>query len=233
MRRLFSTLSSSVVIMAAVFSSTVHATSFYITGTVATVGANLGTSIDGAGTTYEQYIERDSFEITLSFDPGQTPYVGAAGGGETASYRLLQTVITINSDEGPFTWTYSTPAAENNSHDFSITNNVFGYDRFNSGLSGATFSGPSLGPDSKNFSHWSFLWADYEAAVFSDTSIPASFDIAAFNSREITLVFDGFGFEDDITLSATAISVIPEPASFAFAGGLAGLIAVAAFRRRA
>lgn len=209
---------------------------FHITGTVATVGANLGTAIDGAS---PDWAERDAFEIDLTFNSNQTPNISGAGDGETATYRLLETVITIHGDEGALTWTYSTPAADNVSHSFGVTNDFYGgSDWFSSGLSGATFTGPALGPSNKRFSHWQLQFTQFAGTALDDTDIPSALELSALNVKEITLVFDGFGFEDDITLSvsdATVISAtaIPEPSTWvAIVGGLALGFASWAKRRR-
>jgi hypothetical protein len=204
------------------------ADSVFITGTVGTVGSNLGTSIDGASPSFP---DRDAFEITLTYNPIQTPHLSPAGGGVTASYNLLQTVITIFPDEtGPLTWTFSTPAMDNISHSFGVTNDVFGQDRFTSGLSGATFSGPAL--NGKNFSFWSLQLVDFEGTAYSNYDIPSAFDnLLAFNLRTINLTFDGFMTEDVIGLNIATITVIPEPAHGVLAGGL-GALAVAMFIRR-
>lgn len=207
--------------------SPLQADSFNITGTVASVGGNLGTDIVGGSST---------FAIRLTYNPVQTPHLIAAGTGQTASYRLLETAITIYGVSNTYTWSLSTPLADNSSHNFGITNdNSVSYspaaDVFSSGLSGATFSGPAL--NGKNFSHWSLNWVDnHPNTAFSNTSIPSSIDVSAFNYRPTSLIFTGFTNADSITLNTLAISVIPEPAGMGVMAGLAGLVAVLSRRRR-
>ena len=217
-------------LIAAVLSSVpAYADSFYITGTVGTVGSNLGTSIDGAS---PNFADRDAFAITLTYNPAQTPSLSPGGSGFTASYNLLHTAITIFTDDnGPLTWSLSTPAMDNVSHSFGVTNDVFGQDRFTSGLSGAVFSGPAL--NGKNFSHWDLQLVDFEGTVFSNYNIPTAFDnFLAFNLRSVTLTYDGFMADDTITMSITSVTVIPEPAHAAFGGSMVALAAAMTVRRR-
>jgi hypothetical protein len=208
---------------------TASANSFFITGHVGSVGSNVGAGIDAS---IDNFATRDFFEITLDYNAAQAPAsIVPAGSGQTASYVLLKTAITIFTDTDTLTWTYETPLADNTNHGFSITNNDnFNFDRFNSGgFTGGTFDGPELG--GKPFIYWTLLFGNSGATVFSDVSIPTALDAAQF-SKEITLIFNGFTTADSIQLSATSISVIPEPAQFGLNMGVVAFMGMALMRRR-
>lgn len=202
---------------------------FFITGTVGTVGSNLGTEIDGAS---PNFAERDAFEITLRFDTNQTPSISPAGVGQTASYKLLQTEIKIFGDNATFTWGTTQNSV---SHSFGVTNNFFGgSDWFTSGGSLLDITGSLLGPGNKAFSHWDLNFTNNAGTYFSNTDIPTTMDVNAFIPRSITLVFDGFMTADTITLNTTGIQVlsaVPEPSTWAALLG-AGALGVAVWHRR-
>lgn len=214
-------LSYVVLVSALVAGSLVHAQekSYQITGTVSTVGSNLGTSVEGLSFG----ADADTFKISLTFDSGQTPHVVAG----MAFYRLWETSITIYADGGPLTWSFSTPLADNGSHDFSIQNNVGNpaYDNFTAGGSPGTFSGPAL--NGKNFSYWMMTLSDFQGTILSDTSLPETLTMAALEQRSLSLIFDGFMAGDYINLAPQQVelvsaSAIPEPSTWAaIAGGLA------------
>lgn len=202
---------------------------FHITGFVGTVGSNLGTEIDGSS---PDFMERDAFDIKLYFETNQTPSVVPAVGGETATYKLLQSTITIFGDNATFSWTTT---QNSSSHSFGITNNYGGTtDTFSSGGSLLGFSGSLLGPSSKAFSHWNLQFVDWDNTLWSDTSIPTFLDLSKLNNRAIELTFAGFMTADTITLSTTSfavVSAIPEPSTYAAIAGACALGFVA-YRRR-
>ncbi|TSJ79681.1 hypothetical protein [Rariglobus hedericola] len=213
------------------FTTSALADSVIVSGFVTSVGSNLGTSIDG---TSPNFADRDFYTITLTYNSAQAPRITTQGVTDTnnaADYYLLETNITIFADDGALTWTYATPAANSLSHSFGVQNNVFGNDKFSAGLSGVTFSGPTLGPGFQNFSHWSLNFTDYEGTISSDTSIPNFSDLTAYNFKDIYLQF-GIYTEDRIELFASSVSVIPESSAFAMLAGTVGLAAVLVIRRR-
>jgi hypothetical protein len=201
---------------------------FVITGTVGTVGANLGTEIDGASPVFAN---RDAFEIVLRFDTNQTPSISPAGVGQTASYRLLETTISIFGDNATFSWGTTQNSV---SHSFGVTNNFFGgADWFTSGGALLGITGSLLGPGNKAFDNWDLNFTNNAGTYFTNTDIPTTMDFNAFIPRTITLVFDGFMTADTITLNTTGIQVlaVPEPSTWAVILG-AGALGVAAWRRR-
>jgi hypothetical protein len=200
---------------------------FRISGTVGFVGSNLGTTIQ-AGV--------DPFEILLRFETVQTPQTGAGfPGGLTSSYRLLETTIRIYGDS-TYTWGFSTPLMDNVSHDFAIHNDTGNplQDKFTTGSSLA-YTGPTLGPSNKAFSHWGLTFINSGATYLSDTSIPASVSLAPFNTKLIDLTFVGYMAADQIKLTATtfeyATAAIPEPSTWAALLG-AGALGIAVWHRR-
>lgn len=203
---------------------------FVITGIVSTVGANLGTEIDGVAPVFA---DRDTFEIVLRFDTNQTPSISPAGVGQTASYRLLETSIKIFGDNATFSWGTTQNSV---SHSFGVTNNFFGgSDSFTSGGSLLGITGSLLGPSNKAFSNWDLSFTNNAGTYFANTDIPTFMDPAAFSPKSISLVFDGLMSADSIVLSTTGIQVlsaIPEPSTWAAILGAGALGLVACQRRR-
>lgn len=209
---------------------------YRITGFVSSVGSDLGTMIDGISPVFA---DADPFEITLKFDAGQTPTLipWNGGAGMTASYKLLETAITIRPDTGgPLTWSFSSPLGNNDSHSFGIANNIGTNDNFTSGMAGYTFDGPMLNGNS--FGFWMMTLSDFQGVMFSDTSLFESLNMAELNQRSLQLFFGPSLSGVTINLSPQQVelvsaSAIPEPSTWAaIAGGVALGVAGWTKRRR-
>lgn len=199
--------------------------SYRITGFVSSVGSDLGTTIDGIDPVFG---DADPFEITLTFDAGQTPVLipWNGGAGMTASYKLLETAITIRPDTGgPLTWSFSSPLGDNDSHSFGIANNIGTNDNFTGGMAGFTFDGPAL--NGHSFGFWMMTLSDFQGVLFSDTSLFESLNMAELNQRSLQLFFGASHSGVTINLSPQEValvsaSAIPEPSTWAaIAGGVA------------
>jgi hypothetical protein len=160
----------------------------------------------------------------------------------TASYKLLETVISIQPDEGgPLTWSFSSPLADNDSHSFGIANNIGTNDNFTAGMAGHTFDGPEL--NGKSFGHWAMTLSDFEGGMFTDTSLFESLDMTQLNQRSLQLFFGPSlpGVTINLTpqavtlVSASTGTPVPEPSTWtAIVGGVAlGLAGWTKRRRRA
>jgi hypothetical protein len=201
-------------------SALAQTTTFRFSGTVASVGADLGTTVQVG----------NAYQADFTFDPAVALFNNM---GAMALYRSTLSEIRITTSGGVLTWSASDPLSNDLNNGFTVNNNNGGSDSIIFSTGTGQLVGPSLNGNAV-VSH-NFTLQDSTQAVFSSVAIPNTLNPASFPTKVLRLYFDGNLPADTINFSLTSIeknpSAIPEPSTYALAFGLAGL-GGALWRRR-
>lgn len=201
--------------------ATAQVTVYRISGTVASVGGDLGSTVQVG----------NAFQVDFTFDESVALHNNF---GSFALYKSMESELQIvTGGSGTLTWTASTPLSNDFNHGFAISNNNSGYDRINFDANSTYLAGPALNGESVSSLY--FNLQDFTQTAFASTAIPASLSLGSFGQKEGRLYFDGQTASETINFTLTNIeknpSAIPEPSTYAAVlGGLA--LAGVMLRRR-
>lgn len=202
--------------------ATAQVTVYRISGTVALVGGDLGSTVQVG----------NAFQVDFTFDESVALHMNF---GSFALYKSMASELRIvTGGSGTLTWTASTPLSNDFNHGFAVSNNNSGYDRINFDANNTYLAGPVL--NGVSVSSLYFNLQDFTQTAFGSTAIPSSLSLGSFGQKEGRLYFGGQTAGETIDFTLTGIeknpAAIPEPSAYAaLLGGmaLAGLL----WRRRA
>lgn len=203
-------------LLAAVLGSTVtltaQVTTYRFSGTVASVGANLGSTVQVG----------DAYEADFAFDPA---FATQFNFGNFALYKSVLSEIRIFTGGGTLTWTASDPLSNDINNGFSVDNNNSGRDAITFSTGPGQLLGPALNGEAV-VSH-NFTLQDNTQTAFASAGIPASLAPTDFGTKVLRLYFDGNLPADTIDFNLTSIQLnptaIPEPSTYALMAGALAL----------
>ncbi len=194
-------------------------TTFRFSGTVASVGANLGSDVQVG----------QAYQADFTFDPAVATQFNF---GNFALYKSILSEIRIFTGNGTLTWTASDPLSNDINNGFSIDNNNGGRDAITFSTGPGQLLGPAL--NAKPVVSHNFTLQDNSQTAFASAAIPGSLAPTDFGTKVLRLYFDGNLPADTIDFNLSSIELnptaIPEPSTYALMAG--SLVLVGAFWRR-
>lgn len=208
--------------LAAAGAATAQVTTYRFSGTVASVGANLGSTVQAG----------NAYQADFSFDPAVATQFNF---GSFALYKSLLSEIRITTAGGTLVWAAADPLSDDINHGFTIDNNNGGRDAITFSTGPGQLLGPAL--NGKAVVSHNFTLQDNTQTAFSSANIPASLGPTDFGTKVLRLYFDGNLPADTINFNLTSIELnptaIPEPSTYALLAGSLALGGVCWRRRRA